>query len=303
LQFFSQLSFSQLACRVGWQRAGKLALLVEVAGKAALVEFSDKRRIDEIRGFGVLAAFAQGVDLERFQGDRRAKTSDHFTQEFKKSYIDEKYSAEVWLGEPMRSTASLLCYRPESFHSSDKIFGGFPRRQKLRVNRDLRCAEFPRRREIFTNLLERPGKLGPFFFNGLLMNFDARCNNELERGGIATGRFCHLLDVIKHRSDAAQRNTHRQPGVRRGGHAFQGGRRECRHIDWRMRFSHGLWADEGFCNPIMLALKLHRIGRPDFLEDLDLLIGAFAAIRPSRARCFVFIRRPSDAESRPQPSA
>ena len=40
------------------------------------------------------------------------------------------------------------------------------------------------------------------------MNFDARRNNELERGGITTGSFCHLLDVIKHRADAAQRNTH-----------------------------------------------------------------------------------------------
>jgi hypothetical protein len=38
--------------------------LIEVADKAALVEFADKRRIDEIRGLGVLTAFAQGVDDE-----------------------------------------------------------------------------------------------------------------------------------------------------------------------------------------------------------------------------------------------
>jgi hypothetical protein len=53
----------------------------------------------------------------------------------------------------------------------------------------------------------------------------------------------------------------------------------------------------------MLALKLHRIGCPDFLEYLDRFIGAFAAILPRRAGGFVFIRRPPDAESRPQPSA
>ncbi len=70
-----------------------------------------------------------------------------------------------------------------------------------------------------------------------------------------------------------------------------------------MRSLNGLWTDEGLCNPVMLALKLHRIGGPDFLKNLDRLIGALAAIWPSRAGCLVFIRRPSDTESRPQPSA
>jgi hypothetical protein len=39
------------------------------------------------------------------------------------------------------------------------------------------------------------------------VNFDTRRNDELERGGIATDLFRHVLDAIEHRSDGAQRVT------------------------------------------------------------------------------------------------
>src|SRR5205823_3923633 len=64
-----------------------------------------------------------------------------------------------------------------------------------------------------------------------------------------------------------------------------------------MRFLQRLWTDEGFWNSIVLALKLYRIGRPYFLKDLDRLVGPFAAFFPRHSGRFVFIRRPSDAES------
>jgi hypothetical protein len=66
-----------------------------------------------------------------------------------------------------------------------------------------------------------------------------------------------------------------------------------------MRFLHGLWTDEGFWNPIILTLKVYGIGRPDLLEGLNQLVGAFAAFLPRHTGGFVFIRRPSDAESDP----
>src|SRR5262249_15815543 len=58
--------------------------------------------------------------------------------------------------------SSLLCYPPELFHQSDKIFCRFDARRKLRANDDLRRAEFPRCRHVFGNLLEGSGKIPVF---------------------------------------------------------------------------------------------------------------------------------------------
>jgi len=69
-----------------------------------------------------------------------------------------------------------------------------------------------------------------------------------------------------------------------------------------MRFLQWLWTDEGFWNPIILTLKVYGISRPDFLAGLNQLVGAFAAFMPRYTGSFVFIRRPSDAESDSEPS-
>src|SRR6266478_1752176 len=96
--------------------------------------------------------------------------------------------------------SSSLCYPPELLHPSDKIFCRFDARRKLRVNDDLRRADFPRCRHVLGNLLKSTGKIDPVFLDGSIVNLEVCADNKLKRGGIATGILCRTLDFIEYRS-------------------------------------------------------------------------------------------------------